>query len=160
MFRKRHDPDYTGRHRIAASQHSHRRDPLPPPDMLPAPDPISSEWYDPSRLRGIDPDLIAPVLEVQEKPKPDLPPWMQPRQKVKARYITAAVATALVAVPALMMSGWIANSDSTGTQNSRQAPNTVHMPITLVVNGQPRSVCITMSGSGQRWTAWASPSGC
>ena len=178
MFRKRQAPnDYTGRHRIkVTASGGHRRDPLPPPapGMLGAPVLLSDEpearsrWHDPSKLRGIDPDLISPVPEIhheEERPTEKLPPWMEPKRKMQPRYVTAAVATTLIAVPALVMAGWIANENNTSGStvknvSSQLAPGTVHMPIVLVVNGQSHKVCITLVNSGPSWTASATGHGC
>jgi hypothetical protein len=167
--------DYHGRHRIkATASGGHRQDPLPPPDISyrappPRTDLLSSategdwsRWYDPSALRGIDPDIVSPVARAQSRPTQELPPWMQPKRKIQPRYITAAVATAILAVPALLMAGWVANetSNASTTVQTQLAPGTAHIPIVLVVNGKRQQVCITLANSGQHWKAWASASDC
>lgn len=175
MSRKRPAPDYEGRHRrvkITASG-QHKQDPLPPPDppyRPPRTDLVSTEqggtwtrWYDPSKLHGIDPDIVSPLPEVQSRPTAALPPWMEPKRKIRPKYIVASVATALLAVPALYMAGWISHenaSASTQPDSSQLAPNQARIPITLVVNGQRRHVCITLADSGSQWTAWASGKNC
>lgn len=181
MSRKRPAPDYEGRHRrvkITASG-QHRQDPLPPPDppyrpprsslVSAEPEGAWSRWYDPSRLhtaadiRGIDPDIVAPLSEVQSRPTQALPPWMEPKRKIRPQYIFASAVTALLAVPALMMAGWIAHENASASTQpvSRQlAPGQARIPIVLVVNGQKRQVCITLADSGAQWTAWASENKC
>lgn len=164
MSRKRPAPDdYTGRHRIKTSASGgHRKDPLPPPDppfrpprtSLLSDEPTGgwSQWYEPSKLHGIDPDIIAPVYE--DRPTRKLP--LEPKRKIRPQYIVASVATALVAVPALLMAGYIANTQS--TSSSQLSTSTVRMPIVLVVDGRSKRVCITLANSGPQWTA--SASGC
>ena len=171
MSRQRQGHDYTGRHRIkVAASGQHKQDKLPPPDPPYRPPRTAllsaeqtgnwSRWYSPSELRGMDPDIVSPVPRAPEPATQELPPWMQPKQKMKPRYVTAAIATALLAVPALLMAGWIANENSTASTSSQLSPGTTHIPIMLVVNGQKKSVCITLANSGQAWTAWASGNEC
>lgn len=197
MFRKRRAPDYTGRHRIKAKNSGgHRQDRLPPPDepdgqdKPPRTDLLSDEpegswsrWYDPSKLRGIDPDLISSVPPEfhHEPPTQALPPWMEPKRKIQPRYITAAIVTALLAVPTLIMAGYIANENSTDsmttnatisatanlsgatTSASRIRPSpssTVRVPIVLLVNGERYPICITLKSTGPGWTASTRPLGC
>lgn len=168
MSRKRPAPDYTGRHRIkVAASGQHRQDPLPPPDppyRPPRSSLLSSEWHSPSTLhtaddiRGMNPDVVSPVPTTQP-----LPSWMEPKRKIQPRYIVASVVTALLAVPSLMMAGWIARenaSASTQPASSQLAPNQARIPIVLVVDGQRRHVCITLTDSGSQWTAWASGKNC
>jgi hypothetical protein len=110
----------------------------------------------------MDPEVVAPLPEVHhEKPTTALPSWMEPKRKIRPQYIAASVVTALLAVPALYMAGWIAHENASAQPVSSQlAPGTVHMPIVLVVNGQRRQVCITLADSGAQWTAWASENKC
>lgn len=167
-----------GRHRVKIkASGQHKQDPLPPPDIPyrpPRTGLVSSEpegrwsqWHDPSQLRGIDPDLVSPLQEIHhdEPPTAAIPPWMQPARKIRPQYIAASVATALVAVPALLMAGWIAHESqaadaATRSISSQLSQGTVHMPLVLVVNGHPQPVCITLSDSGPQWTAWANPKKC
>src|SRR5207344_2200449 len=130
MPRNRPAQDYTGRHRIkVAASGQHKQDKLPPPDIPYRPPRTAllsaeetgnwSRWYDPSDLRGIDPDLVSPVPREKSRPTGELPPWLEPKRKIRPRYLIAAVATGLVAVPALLMAGWIANE----TSNANAATN-------------------------------------
>lgn len=173
MSRQRPDHEiYHGRH---------RKDRLPPPDppppriprMMPAPVAPElvtderagnwSEWYDPSRLRGIDPDLISPVDKPEEEiPIQPRPKWAEPKRKMQPRTITALTTTFIVAVPALLCAGWVMrdSADANTIQYSQLAPNTAHIPVSIAVRGKPVRICMALSNTGSTWRAWQTSERC
>jgi hypothetical protein len=123
-----------------------------------------SEWYDPSRLHGIDPDLISPVDKPEEEiPIQPRPAWVnQPRRRVDARTITALTFTAIIAVPALLCAGWVMrdSADANTIQYSQLAPNVATVPVSLNVRGKPVRICMALSNTGSAWKAWQSSAHC
>ena len=122
-----------------------------------------SEWYDPSRLHGIDPDLISPVDKPEEEvPIQPRPAWAEQKRRMNPRTVTALTFTAIVAVPALLCAGWVMrdNADTNSIQYSQLAPDTAHIPISLNVRGKPVRVCMALSNTGSSWRAWQSSERC
>lgn len=170
MSRKRPaTDDYVGRHRIKKSASGqHKKDPLPPPDIPERPpitDLLSSEvegswsrYYDPSKLRGIDPNLISPVPEIhhEEQPTMSMPPWMKPKKKIRPRYITAAGVTIILAVPAFWFAanfeswtGKVSDATVIGSSNVSPSPRPDEAQIMMYhVNGTPeRPVCVVVQSN-------------
>jgi len=178
MSGQRHQ-EYIGRHshRYFRAGGQHRKDKLPPPDTPPpprresylpppvrtAPGLISSErevwseWYDPSKLRGIDPDLIAPArTEELTRPIPGRMP--EPAKRVNTKNITALTVTFIVAVPALLCAGWVMHDNQLasnyGTNYGQLAPETKTVPVNMVVRGKPLRICMALTNYGSSWRAW------
>ena len=130
-------------------------------------EPRAGPWHVPRGSDYITPDVV--TEESQAVPPARLPPKparepgrhrkQKPVRKIKARYISAAVVTAILAAPALWMASEIA-SENHGSPEV-QITKTAFIPMTLYKGrNAERQICVYITNKGQTWKAWASDSGC
>lgn len=128
----------------------------------------SGPWYNP---RGRDP--LSPGLDGgpgplphtapggrHRKTEPEPIPEPEPARKIKARYITAATLTALLAVPAFWMAGSIAAHTGTEDRPAVRLSQTAYVPMMIDQNGMKTPICVYLTKSGQGWKAWAVTRSC
>ena len=82
-----------------------------------------------------------------------------PRRRVNPRYVTAAVFTAFLAVPALWMADYIATHQG-AEQTIELVKQNAHVPMTLYENGTTTPICVYVSNGKNSWKAWATKQNC
>lgn len=126
----------------------------------------AGSWHVPGGSDYLTPDVVTEESPARLPSKPAPEPGrhrkqkQKPVRKIRARYITAAVVTAGLAVPAL----WMASAIASQSHNAPLAPSvskTAFIPMTLYkCQNAEKQICVYITNSGQTWKAWASDSHC